>query len=157
MDLQREVYVTFIYPRFHSGLWSNRPSDWIKSPVRMVSRDVATVSVPKSAVGFRFFDILTTKAEVDGGTIELRSGRIHQSGTYYVDAEVFDLGALKKQDPHHPVVRAALVRDLDDVPWVVRTRCGDLEFFGPKDVCLPAGTTFRDLLAAQKIAKASSV
>ena len=118
----RTTYVEFLY----AGLFF-ADSSCKKSKTRVAAK----VKVPRTAHGFRFFDIITATAVVNGKRVKLSSGRVNQSPMYYVGAEVLTLAQIRKKFPKNKQLLETIRKH--PTKKAVRCRTGEWQFFQKSD------------------------
>jgi hypothetical protein len=124
-----ETYVRY----FHPGAFVSE-----ESSRRISERDsiVAARNAPASAFAFEFYDVIVTEAESGGRAVPLRSGELHKSARFYIDAECLDAAAVAALPGDHRI----LLSNMSGNGWisVVRTRAGNFQPFAIGDELVSA-------------------
>lgn len=115
-------YVAYLYP----GIMVTEEST---KEVAVRSTQTQITEAPEGAFGFFYFDVIATDVSVDGELYETRSSRNHISPTYFIDAELLDMEAVKALEGDHD----RLLRNMEnsDIGSVIRTRRGN--FMSPTE------------------------
>jgi hypothetical protein len=98
------------------------------------NREFNNLLVPDKAYGFRFFDILTAHADVDGAQIELRSKRISESPLYYYGGRVLTRENVIKDIPNSDKI--LLYMNINGWDKIIQTRSGQFLEFRNDDVII---------------------
>ena len=118
MNYVRKTYIEFLYatPIFR------------ESSIKEVrGRDLSKVKVPKGALGFKFFDILSMVVEADGGQVELTSRRINESPMHYYGGKLYTVAELKHEFPNEHILIDNF--EYNNHKLAIRCRTGNLQPF----------------------------
>ncbi len=98
------------------------------------NREFNNLLVPDKAYGFRFFDIITAHADVDGVLVELRSKRINESPLYYYGGRVLTREDVNKDLPNNDKI--LLYMNINGWDKIIQTRQGQFFEFRKDDVII---------------------
>ena len=91
-DVIQQTYVEYEFHGRYDGTTRTRDV-----PDRNKFREAK--AIPEHGVAFRYFDVVSTKVEADGESVELTSIRLNISLLYYVDAEFLTVAQVQERQP----------------------------------------------------------
>jgi hypothetical protein len=125
-EAQKQTFVEF----FTGGAFMSESS---VKPVE--DREVESLSIPRWAYGFQYFDVVTATVMVDGTEVKLKSERINVSPMHYVGGEVMTLKKIATTVPNSDILVANLKSHR--VTRGIRTRLGNWQPFEKGDINIP--------------------
>lgn len=127
MNYVRKTYIEFLYP---GAFFTESSTQEVKT------RDVSRAKMPKNAYGFKFFDILSMAAKVDGKQVQLTSERINVSPMHYYGGKVYTVAELKREFPNKHV----LIGNIEGNGYkkAILCRTGNWQVFDKTDVLIKA-------------------
>jgi hypothetical protein len=127
MNYVRKTYIEFLYPGSFVAESSTK---------EVKTREVSKVKVPKSAFGFKFFDILSVVVDADSRKVQLTSERINMSPMHYYGGKLYTLAEVEREFPQNDT----LVQNMKGNGWgkVIRCRTGNWQPFEDVDVFVEA-------------------